>query len=428
MPGENVNQKSAPGAYFLNNFVLNIMDEGHNLAYKGFEDSLVAIEHSPPPLTTFFSQSRELLMSTLLLTQFPHLLMDAFKNNAGVKMIGNITEKKNQEDLASSIGLERKDANAVSKLQKGVWITTVAGRTNPFVLKTPEIKKGDLVADSDVFQRSRPLLSALEMKRQEIESRMFMTQIEKKSEEIHLPELPKEGWLLLDYIFHHEWSYQQKITEALGLSDRKFAKAKQILLDKKLIRIEKFPVRVHDRIHFVLTPNALEIMRILGRPAQRIGYWKWITGVPGYEHHFWQNMLRVKHRILGWNGRIEYDLKDGRRVDLFEEKDGYRKGIEIELSTKDVENKIRVLTDREVDELVLLYKDESLLHFARSKLEGKENIPKEKIWIGLIRDYVEVLDDVIKGAETSENVRKSKETFPDSDQTRKRDGNIGELG
>ena len=423
-----MNQKSTPhNSYFLDNYVSIVMDEGHNLAYVGQEESLVSVEHSPPPLTTFFSQSRELLMSTVMLTQFPDLLMNAFKNNAGCKLIGNITETENQRKMASSVGLDREDEKILGKLQKQIWVSMVSGRTKPFVLKTPSTEKF-VVSDADVFQRSKPLLTALQMKQTEIESRMFMTQVEKTSEKIHLPDLPKEGWLLLDYVFHHEWSYQQQITEVLGLSDRKFAKTKQILLDRKLIRIEKFPVKVHDRIHFALTPNGLEVMQTVGKPAQRIGYWKWITGVPGYEHHYWQNILRVKHRILGWSGRLEYDLKDGRRVDLFEEKDGYRKGIEIELSTKDVENKTRVLIDREVEELVLLYKDESLLHFARSKLEKMENIPKEKIWIGLIRDYVEILDDIIKHAETSGNKGKPEGNIPDSVQDRKSDGNIGEIG
>lgn len=423
-----LNRKSTLDSYFLNNYTCIIMDECHLTSYSGQERSLVATEFSPPPLTTFFSQSRELLMSTLALSQFPHLVMDSFKTNAGTRIIGNITESDIQRDMASSVGLDRDDEKNIAKLQKGFWIATVAGRTRPFLMNTPDVKKGDLVADAAILHRSRPLLTALEMKRQEIESRMFMTQVERKSEEVHLPEISKEGWLLLDYVFWHEWSYQQKVTEALGLSDRKFAKTKQELLDKKMISIQKFPVKVHDRIHFALTPNALEVMETLGKPAQRIGYWKWIAGVPGYEHRYWQNMLRVKHRILGWTGRIEYDLKDGRRVDLYEEREDYRKAIEIELSTKDVENKTRVLTDREVEELVLLYKDETHLRFARSKLENMENIPKEKIWIGLIRDYIDILDNIIKEPETLGNFGEANPDTPDDNQNRKHDGNIGELG
>lgn len=422
-----MNQKSTPDSYFLDNFVSIIMDEGHNLAYVGQEESLVSVEHSPPPLTTFFSQSRELLMSTVMLTQFPDLLMNSFKNNAGCKLIGNITETENQRKMASSVGLDREDEKILGKLQKQIWVAMVSGRTKPFVLKTPSTEKF-VVGDADVFQRSKPLLTALQMKQTEIESRMFMTHVEKKSDTAHLPDLSKEAWLLLDFIFQNEWKYQQQITEALGFSDRKFAKAKEMLLDKKLIKIEKFPVKVHDRIYFSLTANALDVMRTLGKNPQRMGYWKWISSVPGFEHHFWQNLLRVKHRILGWKGRLEYDLKDGRRVDLLEERnDGFRKAIEIELSTKDVENKTRVLIDREVDELVLLYRDESLLHFAKSKLEKMEGIPKEKIWIGLIRDYVEILDEIIKQAETSGNNEKREEAASDSEENRKQDGNIGDV-
>lgn len=420
-----LNRKSTLDSEFKSKFCKIIMDEAHLTQYSGQERSLVSTELSLPPLATFFSQSREMMLGTFALTQFPHLVMDAFKDNAGTMIVGNIVESDQQRNLSSSLGLDRDSEKILGKLEKGTWIARVAGRTKPFVLKTLDIKKGDLIADAEVLQRSRPLITALDMKRQEIESRMFMVQVEKKSEEVHLPNLTKEGWLLLDYVFFHEWSYQQQITEALGISDRKFAKVKQDLLDKNLIRIQKFPVKVHDRIHFSLTPNALEIMKILGRPAQRIGYWKWISGVPGYEHHYWLNVLRVKHKILGWNGRVEYDLKDGRRVDLYEELNGHRKAVEIELSTKDVENKVRVLTDREVDELVLLYREESAFQFARSKLERMKNIPKEKIWVGLIRDYVELLDNVIKDPEKSGNIEDPDSVVPDSNQNRKDDGNNG---
>lgn len=406
-------------------FVLNIFEEGHNVFWESQEDNFTSRELGPHPLTQIASMQREMLMSSMLVTQFPDKVMSTYKNNCAIRISGNITEIKNRREMASTLGLD--DEKAIGKLEKQFWIASVAGWGKPFLMKTPDIQK-PTVAEVDILSRSRPFLSALEMKRKQVEAMMFMAQVEKKSEVAHLPDLSKEGWLLLDYIFLHEWSYQQKVAEALALSDRKFAKTKQELLDRKLISIQKFPVKVHDRIHFALTPNALEVMKTLNKPAQRIGYWKWIIGVPGYEHKFWQNMLRVKHRMLGWTGRIEHDLKDGRRVDLYEEREGYRKAIEIELSTKDVENKVRVLADREVEELVLLYNDETHLRFARSKLEKMENIPKERIWIGLIRDYVDVLDNLIKGPETSGGIRKTEPSMPDDEQKRKHDGNIGEIG
>ena len=78
--------------------------------------------------------------------------------------------------------------------------------------------------------------------------------------------------------------------------------------------------------------------------------------------------------------------------------------------------------------------------------EWKNIIPKLKNWTeyfavdknlkinpfdlgdpGLIRDYVEILDEIIKRAETSGNSQKPEEATNDSDKNRKPDGNIGEI-
>lgn len=419
--GVRADQKSTPEEQLGPDFCMNIMDEGHNLAYRGFEEGLVSTELSPHPLVKYFSQCRELLMSNFVLTQFPDLLMKAIHNNAGVKIIGNITETDNQRYVGSSIGLEPDEYKILGKLKKGTWVASVAGRTKPFLVSTPFVARNQ-VAEAELMQRSKPILGVLEMKRREIEAKMFLSQVDRTEQKLALPQLSKEAWLVLDYVFQHEWHYQQQVTQALGLSDRLMAKAKKELVERGLVKIEKFAVKVHERIHYTLTPNALEMLQAVGRSPQRIAYWKWITGVPGYEHKYWSNLFRVKHKILGWTGRLEHTFKDGRRVDVYEEKAGYRKAMEIELSTRDLENKAKVVADGEVDELVLLYKDESTSQLVRSKLEKMQGIPKDRIWVGVIRDYVEILDDIIH-AEMAGNKQQELAAGSETGTTRKDGGN-----
>lgn len=417
--------KSAPVNYFTENFHMFIMDEAHLSQYSGHEHK-DAVIFSPPPLSIFFSQSRELGLATCAFTQFPNMVMSAFKTNAGTKVILNIVEANIREELAASIGLEKGEDKILGKLDKGKAVVNVAGRTKkPFLIEMPMVEK-PVIAEGEMLAISKPFLTKMQMRRQELESRMFMKGSERKYDNVPLPELPRECWQLLDHVFGHPWQYQQKVTEALGFSDRKMAKVKDLLVRRNLIRIEKFPVKVHDRIHFVLTANALELLKTVGKSPQMIAYWKWISTRPGYQHRFFQNYISMQHKILGWKGRLEYNLPNGRRVDIFEEKDGYRKVIELELSTSDIENKIRVLD--EADELVLLYNDETHLQFGKSKLSKMKDVPGEKIWIGLIRDYIELLEGIIsetvKAAETSGNNGKSNSSTNDKSPDRKQGGDI----
>ncbi|TBR09355.1 MAG: ATP-binding protein [Candidatus Nitrosotenuis sp.] len=425
--GVRADWKSAPHSYFLENFHMFIMDEAHLTQYGGHEHKDATI-FSPPPLSIFFSQSRELGLATCAFTQFPNMVMSAFKTNAGTKVILNVVESDMREELGASIGLEKDDVKILGKLDRGFAVVNVAGRTKkPFLMKIPFIEK-PIVAEAEILAISKPYITRLQAKRQEIESRLFMNHVERKGESVPLPELPKECWQFLDHVFGHPWEYQQKVTEALGFSDRKMAKVKDLLIKKNLIRIEKFPVKVHDRIYFVLTANALDLLQTVGKSPQMVAYWRWISTRPGFQHRFFQNYISVQHKILGWKGRLEYSLpSSGRRVDILEEKDGYRKAIELELSTSDIENKIRVLD--EVDELVLLYNDETHLQFSRAKLLKMKDIQGEKIWIGTIRDYTELLENIIadnvsKAAETSGKDGKSGEGVPEDGSERKQGGDI----
>jgi len=402
-----LNRKSTLDSFFRENFTLLIMDEFHLSAYRGQEESWVSIERSLPPLSTFFSQSREMMMSTFGLTQFPNMVMESFRNNAGCRMIGNITEARMQKELADSVGLDQEDAKAVGKLQKGMWIVTVSGRAKPFLMKIPETSKGELVADAEILQRSKPLLTALQMKRQEIESRMFMNKIEKDSDKIYLPDLPADAWKVLDYAFHHEFAYQKQIADGIGLSSHKLDDMKKLLLAKNLIRIETFRVFTHNRAHYVLTPKILEIFKTLGKNPQRISYWRFLSTNPGYYHRYFQFLFLGMHRKLGWKGSVERDLPNGRRVDIYiqRDEDGKRKVIEIETSTTDLTNKVRVIQEGYCDELVLLYRDMSGVQLARSKLEKIEGINGETVWLGLITDYLELITGILKARENRGNER-----------------------
>lgn len=381
-------------------FVLNIFEEGHNVFYENLEDNFISRELGPHPLTQIASQQREFLMSSMVVTQFLDKVMSTYKNNCGVRISGNITEIENQRDMASTLGLE--DGKAIGKLKKQFFIASIAGRGKPFLIKTADVQK-PLVAEGDLLARSKPFLNELQMKRQEIEARMFLDQVQKQDpNKVHLPELPEDAWRVLDYVFFNEFAYQKQISDNIGLSAHRLDDMKRLLLEKGLIRIEVFRVYQHNRAHYVLTPKILEIFKTLGKNPQRVAYWRFISSVPGYYHRYMQFLFLGMHRKLGWKGSVERDLPNKRRVDVFvqRDEDGKRKVIEIETSTTDLLNKIRVIQDGYCDELVLLYKDMSGVQLSRAKLEKVEGLDGSTVWIGTINDYIELLG-TIKARESS---------------------------
>jgi hypothetical protein len=352
--------------------------------------------------------------------------MSAFKTNAGTKIIGNVVESDIREQLADSLGLERDEQKILGKLDKGMWIVNVAGRTKkPFLMKTPMVEK-PIIAEAELFATSKPLLTKLRMKRQEIESKMFLNGVQKQDpDKIHLPELPEDAWKVLQFVFDREFSYQKQIAEGIGLSSHKLDDMKKLLLAKNLIRIETFKVFTHNRTHYVLTPKTLDIFKTLGKSPQRIAYWRFLSTNPGYFHRYFQFLFLGMHRKLGWKGSVERNLPNGRRVDIYvhRDEDGKRKVIEIETTTTDLINKVRVIQDGYCDELVLLYKDMSGVQLARSRLEKMDDVPGDRVWIGLINDYVELIAGIIKARENAGNEPKQGTSEHGTDGNGKSSGN-----
>lgn len=388
---------STPVNYFLANFHIFIMDEAHLTQYSGQEHKDATI-FSPPPLSMFFSQSRELGLATCAFTQFPNMVQSTFKANAGTRVIGNLVETDMRKDLAASLGLDEDDEKLLGKLDKGMWIVNVAGRTKkPFLMKTPMVEK-PIVAEQEVVDSK--FLSKLKMKKQEIESRMFLEDVDKKESkhDSNIPLIPDNAWRLLENVFKSPLQFQKKRAKTLGFSGRKITSVRDLLLEKGLITTESFQVNDYKKTFYILTKNALKHFNTLKESKEdkkKIGFHAFLgSSSAGFEHRYFQLCLKMQHEELGWKVKIEPKFANGRVPDLFTELDGKRKIIELEFSTTDIENKLSIL--EYCDELVLLYKEASHALFAKSKLEKMKDIPKEKITVGLVNDYTKLLNEIIR--------------------------------
>lgn len=380
---------------FSSSFQMVCMDEASLTQYKGAEFGELNW-FSQPPLTTFFSMARSTGLACCAFTQHESLLQDAFKSNVGTWLIGNIVNSEARKRLAATVSLDIDDASILGKLEKGYWIANTAGKTpKPFLMKTPFVEK-PIVADEVVLGKSQELMKKLQS--QQRQAKMFLDQVEKKSgRDKQVPLLPKNAWRLLEHVFEHPFSWQDKIRRALGFGSSTLYAMKDFLIDKGLITVSKFVVTEYEMNHYVLTEKALGILENLGKERKKIVFWKHLIGFPpGYEHRFHQYNLRRMHKMLGWEGRIEKILPNKRRADDFEElkSTGFKKIIEIEVSTLDIENKLKAL--EYCSELVLLFKEESIMQTAKSKMK-KLTIPADKtVTLDTIPNYTKHLGGIIQ--------------------------------
>ncbi len=406
-------------------FTMIILDEGHHVLSNSQQESSVTIEKSIPPMTTLVSMGRDFGLSILGATQMSHLLLGAFKDNAGTMLIGNIPDYEQRQHLGSSLGMDRDESKVLAKLRKGMWACRVLGRTDVFLLNTPLISKGTSIAESEILFRSKPFIDKLESERRELESRMFLAHVDKKKAKT--PEVGKDAWLVLNHLLEHPWDFQKRVATSLNLSPEKMKVAKSQLKSRGLVEFARFKIE-REELHFILTRKALLLLKSLGKNPTRIAFWGLFNQMPSYEHRYLQFLIYIGLKDLGYVAKSEFRISNDRRVDVYAEGEK-RIAVEIEKSTSDVKSKASVLSDGLVDELVLLYTDESHLEKIKSKIDLLD-VPQDKIWIGLAREYVKILRDMrrdrVSGSESSRIDSKQDNSVPDNNTNQNRARNEGE--
>lgn len=421
---ERFNRKFTYDTSMNDYFTMIILDEAHHIMPRQ-ELSSVSIEKSAPPMSTFVSMGREFGLSILGATQMSHLLLGAFLDNSGTMIIGNIPNFEQRQHLGSSLGMDKDDSKVLGKLQKGMWCCKVLGRTDEFILKSPMMDKGGLVAEAEILSRSKSFIDKLEFERREIESRMFLAHVEKKKAKT--PEVGKDAWLVLNHLLEHPWDFQKRVTSSLKLSPERMNTAKAQLKSRGLVELTKFKIE-REELHFILTRKALLLLKSLGKNPSRIAFWGLFNQMPSYEHRYLQFLIYIGLKDLGYVAKSEFRISNDRRVDVYAEGEK-RIAVEIEKSTSDVESKASVLADGLVDELVLLYTDEDHLEKIKLKISSLD-LPADKIWIGLARDYVKILRDMgrdrVSGSESSRNDSNQGDFVPDKDSDQNQDRNEGE--
>jgi len=330
-----------------------IIDEAKRIFTASEQYSQTTAEYSGiPPADLVCDEIRDFGEAIIASDQEPTKLSDSLKANTYTKITGFLGNGKDINDIAEAMNLSEDEREAITKLERGEWLVKLAGRyVKPFTIRTEDFPIEKNVSDEELRQRMKPIVeSLLKAGKEKVE----------KVEEVRLSE---DSWKLLENISLHPFNGIVSRQKELGISVKRFEKAKQELISKGLV--EQLDISLSKRrptSFLVLTDKALNILEAKGLD---ISIWKHVGNV-SFEHMLYQVLIRWQLKKLGYDAHIEVEIVKGRRVDVLAIKNGRRIGIEVELNAN-VDLRKKLSEVESLDELYIVT-SKKLFNEIREKL------------------------------------------------------------
>jgi hypothetical protein len=346
-----------------------ICDEAHRVwdANKEWRDT--TREMGMPTINLFPTQFRDFGTALILTSQEPSKMTQSVHANTLVKIVGNLGNGTDINSIAEAMGLDDDERDVIHKLKRGEWLVKLSDQyTEPFMIVTDDYPADKHVSDQTVAERLRKLLPELEIEgRKEAIGLQTAEQVPK----LIRSQLSTDSWGVLANVCQHPFLGIRSRCNALKVSGRRIESAIHELADRHLIVSLDIPLGRFRPVKFLLpTEDALNLLRDFGYDTN---LWKKIGNV-GFEHSLYQVLIAYSLRKKGYEATIEKKLASGRRLDVYCY-DGERKtGIEIELTTKNIEEKVEGID--ELDSLVILVKDEESLRDGIIFLKARPAIKK----------------------------------------------------
>jgi hypothetical protein len=299
-------------------------------------------------------------------------------SNLRTKIFGYLSEGQDIDAACSSLNFGDDDREELCKLGKrGYWIVKRAGE-EPLVVRTDDFPIAKDMTDDELLHKMESFVWYLtELSKQAVP----VVRQEKIVEEpkVVAPELSADTWNVLVNVCEHPFFGIRSRCESLRLSARRIEKAVQELELKQLAAPIEVPLGNFRPVKFLM-PTTLAL-NLLANVGHNISLWKKIGNV-GFEHSLYQVLIAYNFRNRGLKTTIEKTLPSGRRVDVYVE-DRERIGIEIELTTTNIEEKVQGIDS--LDKLIILVKEEKVFHDFVLFLRKSTN---EKVRIARVNEFL----------------------------------------
>ena len=327
-----------------------ICDEAQRIWGTYISESEVASEMPGQHVLNLLpAQARDLALSLVFATNTPHALASVIHSNTVLKISGNVSGI-DVRVVREAMGLDEEQAYALQRLKRGEWLVRMSDiYSEPFMMVTepPSCPIDRNVSNSDVLERLRKVLPQLEAKLP------ASPKPASRDTTSTLPQISEDATALLLDTNHHPFRGITRRIAALGLSGRRGELAKAELVSKNFVAEVEVQLGIRRPTKFLMpTENGL---RLLEAMRESIQLWHHIGRV-SFEHRLYQVLINYAVRQNGYKTRIEHNLGEGRRLDLYATKDGRKIGFEVMLTeSNDYTNLVPTLDF--VDQVIIVCKD-----------------------------------------------------------------------
>jgi len=354
-----------------------ICDEAHRIwdANKEWRDT--TREMGMPPINLFPTQFRDFGTALILTSQEPSKVTQSVHANTLVKIVGNLGSGTDINAISESMGLEDEERNAIHRLKRGEWIVKMSDHhTEPFMIVTEDFQADKNVSDEAVEKRLLQMLP--ELKEQTETKRPEPSQL--------LPFLSNDAKALILDVNRHPFRGISRRQMLLGISGRRLELAKNELTKNSLVHEANVILGKSRPTKFLVpTDSGLQFLRTMGESTEG---WAFL-GRQSFDHRLlaWLSAWAMKE--AGYEVFKEWDIGDGRRLDVCASKDGRRIGVEVQLNANLDARKL-LASLAKLDELSIITNSNRVredLDFQANKILYPEVRPKVRV--ELARDFLE---------------------------------------
>jgi hypothetical protein len=272
------------------------------------------------------AQSRDLGLSFVFATNTPHALTPVIYSNSVLKISGNVSGIDTRI-VREAMGLDDDQGYALQRLMRGEWLVSMADiYTSPFMMVTepPKYPLDRNVTDEEVLERLHRLAPELYVEP------THPAEIAEKEVTLALPKISNDATTVLLDTNRRPFRGITRRFAGLGLSGRRGELAKTELVMKNIIAEVEVQLGNRRPTKFLVpTDNGLKLLEAM---RERTDLWRYVASV-SFEHRLFQVLLNYALRENGYKTRMEHDLGEGRRLDVYATRDGQKIGIEILLTT-----------------------------------------------------------------------------------------------
>lgn len=336
----------------LNLVIVN--DEATKLFFKR-DYSMTNQELGPSFLESIPQFIRDYRIGLIFCFQEPSIASHSMLANTNLKIIGSIVEGEDLDAICKSLDLDEIEREAITMLEPG-----------EFLVKKPGVRAFTICGENFVLEKNmsdEELKARMEKMLPEVAELWKSEPMESRERKVVLPTISDVAWNILVSLTSHPFLGIAKRAKLLRISAEKIELAKSELLRLGLVHEISIPLG-RGRPVLLLAPSekAVKMVADLGHD---VGLLKHVGNV-GWEHAFLTVLVKYALANAGYKVQVEKTFGN-RRFDIYAELDGKRLGVEIEVATSDVENKLVGL--EYVDEVVMLARDIKKVNEMRARFE-----------------------------------------------------------